>query len=161
MPVGAAFTLLLQFFTREARCGWDNAGLMSTKWCKMQIPSQLEGFDIDDAIARMLGRPQLWWQTLGYFVHAFADWPQHWQASQADAGSERRVVHALRSAAANVGAQQLADAARQLEQVLLAGTVGMPGTVTELRIHLLAAFSLCWESAAEAWTRSGATLPEE
>ena len=133
---------------------------MSEKWCMMQIPHLLEGFDVDDAIARMLGRPQLWWQTLGYFVHEFADWPQRWQASQGDAEHERRVVHALRSAAANVGAQQLADAARRLEQILLAGTVGAPGVVTESRIHLLAAFSLCWESAAEAWTRSGATLPE-
>ena len=133
---------------------------MSEKWCMMQIPHLLEGFDVDDAIARMLGRPQLWWQTLGYFVHEFADWPQRWQASQADAGIERRVVHALRSAAANVGAQQLADAARQLEQILLVGAIGVPGATTESRIHLLAAFSLCWESAAEAWTRSGATLPE-
>ena len=116
----------------------------------MQIPHLLEGFDVDDAIARMLGRPQLWWQTLGYFVHEFADWPQRWQASQGDAEHERRVVHALRSAAANVGA----------EQILLVGAIGVPGATTESRIHLLAAFSLCWESAAEAWTRSGATLPE-
>lgn len=126
----------------------------------MQIPQQLEGFDVDDAIARMLGRPQLWWQTLGYFVHEFADWPQRWRASQSDPGSERRVVHALRSAAANVGAQQLADAARRLEQHLLADTSGASVGTTELRIQLLATFSLCWESAAEAWTRSGATLPE-
>lgn len=67
-----------------------------------------------------------------------------------DAEHERRVVHALRSAAANVGAQQLADAARQLEQILLVGAIRVPGATTESRIHLLAAFSLCWESAAES-----------
>ncbi|WP_415034553.1 Hpt domain-containing protein [Azonexus sp.] len=125
----------------------------------MQIPHELEGFQVDDAIARMLGRPQLWWQTLGYFVRAFADWPQRWQESRCAATDERRAVHALRSAAANVGAHDLADAARQLEQSL-SGSAADEHGLAALRIHLLAAFTLAWENAATAWAHSGAALPE-
>lgn len=131
----------------------------------MLVPRQLEGFDVDNAIARMLGRPQLWWQTLGYFVHGFADWPQRWQASQQDAAQERRVVHALRSATVNVGARDLADAARQLEYALAAdaeNTANAAETpdLAALRARLLAAFMLAWAAADAAWTQSGAQLPE-
>ncbi len=133
---------------------------MSAKWCMMQIPHQLEGFDVEDAIARMLGRPQLWWQTLGYFVQGFADWPQRWLASQGLAADERRAVHALCSAAANVGACELADAARALERALSADAGSAPENVRLLRVQLLAAFTLAWGAAAQAWEDSGASLPQ-
>ena len=32
------------------------------------IPAHLPGFEVERAVERMLGRPELWWQALGLFV---------------------------------------------------------------------------------------------
>lgn len=44
----------------------------------MLIPQELEGFDVRDAVARMLDRPELWWQAVGFFVHHFSGWEADW-----------------------------------------------------------------------------------
>lgn len=87
----------------------------------MNIPEQLEGFDVVDAVDRMLGQPQLWWQAVRLFANHFADWEERWLKAQDDPLGERRLVHALRSAAGNIGAVQLTAQAAALERALLAG----------------------------------------
>ncbi len=80
----------------------------------------LDGFDVKAAVARMLGEAELWWQALALFDTHFGDWDSGWQAAQGDIALERRKVHSLRSAAANIGAVRLALDAEVLENFLLA-----------------------------------------
>ena len=83
-----------------------------------QLPS-IDGFDVKAAVARMLGEPELWWQALAMFDTHFGDWDSSWQADVGDISQERRKVHSLRSAAANIGAVRLALDAEVLENFLL------------------------------------------
>jgi len=118
----------------------------------MPIPRSLDGFDVIAAVERMLDQPMLWWQALGLFVAHFAGWEQDWQASIGDDALERKRVHAVRSAAVNVGAVRLADSASALEAWLLARQAGAAGDDAEaLRRQLLADFRLSWQAAADAW----------
>jgi len=113
------------------------------------------------AVARMLDQPLLWWQALGLFVAHFADWEQTWQAAIGDDGLEQKRVHALRSAAANVGALALSEAAASLEAQLLKKCAGQAVAIPEsLRERLQASFRQTWRSAFEAW-KAGTPGAEE
>jgi HPt (histidine-containing phosphotransfer) domain-containing protein len=118
----------------------------------MSVPRTLDGFDVTAAIGRMLDQPMLWWQAVGLFVEHFADWEQAWQESVGDYAREQKRVHALRSAAANVGATVLAATAADLEKQLLKCLAGQPIVVPDsLRRDLQQAFRQTWHAAAEAW----------
>lgn len=118
----------------------------------MPVPHSLDGFDVIAAVERMLDQPVLWWQAVGLFVEHFADWEGQWQASIGDDQQERKRVHALRSAAANVGAMQLAEAAGGLEDVLLKRLAGLAAEIPEsLRDQLRDSFNQAWQAAAKAW----------
>jgi HPt (histidine-containing phosphotransfer) domain-containing protein len=118
----------------------------------MSVPRSLDGFDVIGAVERMLDQPELWWQAVGLFVEHFADWDALWQACIGNDMLERKRVHAVRSAAANVGALQLANAAGRLEDVLLKRMAGETAGDTEsLRAGLRDAFQHAWRSAANAW----------
>lgn len=117
----------------------------------MSIPHSLDGFDVADAVGRMLDQPVLWWQAVGLFVDHFADWEAEWRASVGDDALERKRVHALRSAAANVGARKVAESARALEERLLARLAGSAEEIPEvLRQCVRAEFRRTWQVAAEA-----------
>jgi len=119
----------------------------------MPIPRTLDGFDVTAAVARMLDQPMLWWQAVGLFVEHFAGWEQAWQDSIGDAGREQKRVHALRSAAANVGATALSEVAAALEDQLLKCQAGELASVSESsRQHLLESFRHTWHAAADAWS---------
>lgn len=117
----------------------------------MPVPRSLDGFDVIGAVERMLDQPALWWQAVALFVEHFADWENFWQASIGDDALERKRVHALRSAAANVGALHLAKAAGALEDLLLQRAAGKTVTVPEdFRQHLRDCFHHAWQAAATA-----------
>jgi len=117
----------------------------------MSIPHSLDGFDVTDAVGRMLDQPVLWWQAVGLFVDHFTHWETEWLASFGDDALERKRVHALRSAAANVGARSLAEKAGVLEDCLLARLAGGPGEVPEAsRQGVLLEFRRVWQVAAKA-----------
>lgn len=82
------------------------------------LPRDLPSFDVVAAVERMMGRADLWWRVLTIFLDQFDDWETGWRASQAVQENERKSVHALRSAAANIGAVRLAAAAAALETAL-------------------------------------------
>ncbi len=117
----------------------------------MRIPTSLNGFNVAAAVERMLGQPELWWQALGLFVQHFADWERDWLNSRGDDELERKKVHALRSAAANVGADRLSCAAAVLEELLvlrLSGkSVAIPPSV---RWYLQDSFCSAWRAAHSA-----------
>lgn len=118
----------------------------------MPVPRSLDGFDVMAAVERMLDRPGLWWQAVGLFVEHFADWEGQWQACAGDDRQERKCVHALRSAAANVGAMPLAEVAGGLENVLLKRLAGEAVAIPDrLREQLRERFHQAWRAAAEAW----------
>lgn len=118
----------------------------------MSVPRSLDGFEVTAAVARMLDQPMLWWQAVGLFVDHFADWERTWQAAIGDDVQEQKSVHALRSAAANVGAQALCEVAASLEAQLLKKRAGLATSVPEnLRACLQTSFRLTWLSAAKAW----------
>jgi len=118
----------------------------------MSVPRTLDGFDVTAAVARMLDQPMLWWQAVGLFVEHFADWEQSWQESIGDNAREQKRVHALRSAAANVGATGLSEAAAALEGQLIKCVEGSATAVPEnLRQRVRDSFRQTWFSAAEAW----------
>lgn len=128
----------------------------------MLIPQTLDGFDVEEAVARMLDRPELWWQAVGFFVHHFAGWKTEWQGSVGNDSAERRLVHAVRSAAANVGAVDLAAVAARLETVLLMRLDGKPEVIpADLRERLAVSFDQAWGGAAQAWADAGCDLPEQ
>ena len=117
----------------------------------MSIPRTLDGFDVTAAVTRMLDQPLLWWQAVGLFVEHFADWERTWQDSIGDPVREQKRVHALRSAAANVGATALSEVAAALEDQLLKCQAGEATSVSEIsRQHLLDSFRQTWLSAAGA-----------
>lgn len=117
----------------------------------MIVPRSLDGFNVIAAIERMLDQPELWWEAVGLFVEHFAGWEQSWQASIGDDTLERKRVHAIRSAAANIGAEQLSERARALEEALLKRTDDNPADITaELRTALKVAFRQAWAAAATA-----------
>ncbi len=108
---------------------------------KMLIPGELEGFDVAAAVERMLDRPELWWQAVGLFVTHFSDWPSRWRGALGDDAAERRQVHALRSAAENVGAVRLAAAAARLESALQRRLAGREESISDdWRDDLMAAY---------------------
>lgn len=108
---------------------------------KMLIPRELEGFDVAAAVERMLDRPELWWQAVGLFVMHFSDWPSRWHCAEGEDAAERKQVHALRSAAENIGAVRLAAAAASLEAVLLERLAGREVTIgDDYRAELTAAY---------------------
>lgn len=127
----------------------------------MLIPQELDGFDVAGAVARMLDRPELWWQAVGFFVQHFAGWKTDWLASVGEDSAERRCVHAIRSAAANVGATDLATLAEELEKVLLQRISGVDQDIPPvIRDGLAAAFDQAWGAADVAWREAGCGLPE-
>ena len=118
----------------------------------MTIPHSLDGFDVRGAVGRMLDQPNLWWQALGLFVEHFAAWEQAWQATIGDDAQECRTVHAVGSAAANVGADRLASSAATVEQGLRQRLAGGAADELELaRQQLQAEFRQSWQAAADAW----------
>lgn len=130
----------------------------------MSIPRSLDGFDVMAAVERMLDQPTLWWQALGLFVAHFSDWEQGWQACIGDEVLERKRVHAVRSAAANVGAVRLAESASALEVWLLArqaGTGTAGGDAGALRRQVQVDFRQSWQAAAEAWETNGSGAQHE
>jgi len=128
----------------------------------MLIPQELEGFDVKDAVARMLDRPELWWQAVGFFVQHFSGWENAWLDVRGNDQAERRCVHAIRSAAANVGAMRLSALAERLEKLLLQRIAGEDVKIpVDLRADLAAAFSEAWKSADAAWREAGCELPEQ
>ena len=117
----------------------------------MIVPRSLDGFDVIASVERMLDQPMLWWEAVGLFVEHFATWEQSWQESIGDDALERRRVHAVRSAAANVGAKQLAEVAGELEDFLLRRASGDSADVSpDLRQRLRDSFRHAWASAATA-----------
>jgi len=128
----------------------------------MLIPQELDGFDVAGAVARMLDRPELWWQAVGFFVQHFAGWKTDWLASIGDDSAERRCVHAIRSAAANVGATHLSALAEGLEKILLQRISGEQQDIPNgFRDGLAAAFDKAWGGADAAWREAGCGLPEQ
>ena len=118
----------------------------------MPVPRSLDGFDVTAAIERMLDQPMLWWQAVGLFVEHFADGESGWQESIGDDAWEQKKVHALRGAAANVGAMALAEVAADLEDLLLACREGKVKSVPNIvRQRLRDSFRQTWRAAAGAW----------
>jgi hypothetical protein len=117
----------------------------------MSIPQTLEGFNVPAAIERMLDQPAIWWQAVGLFVQYFSGWEQSWLDSIGDDAAERRWVHAVRSAAANVGAEVLASQAGALEKLLMQRLAGNVAANPEiLRQQLQASFRQTWQVASHA-----------
>jgi HPt (histidine-containing phosphotransfer) domain-containing protein len=117
-------------------------------------PSSLNGFDVGSAVERMLGQPDLWWQAVGLFVEHFAEWEQGWLSVRGDDSAEQRKVHALRSAAANVGASNLSCAAAVLEELLVMRQQGKSVQIPQsVRWYVQDCFREAWRAAAEARCR--------
>ncbi len=121
------------------------------------LPRDLPGFDIEETVERMMGRTDMWWRVLEIFHSKFGGWHSSWHESQAVRESERKSVHALRSAAANVGAFRLAESAAALENALLEPG-GSQSSLTLLRLQLQESFDEAQRSAAQALGRL--SLPE-
>ena len=114
-------------------------------------PTAIAGFDVAQAVDRMLGQPTLWFDALHLFVQHFANWESDWENAQGDDSAERRCVHALRSGAANVGANQLSAVAAVLEELLARRCVGQTEVIPEsARIYLKDCFREDWQAAADA-----------
>lgn len=120
----------------------------------MSAPSFLTGFDVAPAVERMLGQAELWWRAVGLFVEHFAEWERDWLAARGDDALERKKVHALRSAAANVGANRLSCAAAVLEELIEIRLQGKPLDVPpSVRWYLQDCFREAWRAASEAKAR--------
>lgn len=90
----------------------------------------------------MLDRPELWWQAVELFFAHFDGWSDAWRTSIGDDAAERKQVHALRSAADNIGAVRLAAQAARLEKALLGRLAGGAEAIgDEWRNELAAAFA--------------------
>jgi hypothetical protein len=125
----------------------------------MSVPSSLKGFDVDAAVERMLGQTELWWAAVGLFVQHFADWEGQWLAARGDDAQECKKVHALRSAAANVGANKLSCAAAVLEELIVMRLAGKSVLIPpSIRWYVQDCFREVWSSASEAGVRHSVLL---
>lgn len=125
----------------------------------MSIPTSLKGFDVDAAVERMLGQPELWWTAVGLFVQHFAGWEGEWLAARGDDALECKKVHALRSAAANIGANKLSCAAAVLEDLIVMRLAGKSILVPpSIRWYVQDCFREVWRSASEAGVRHSVLL---
>jgi hypothetical protein len=109
----------------------------------------LPGFNVEAAIGRMLNNAELWWRALAIFHVHFGNWDTTWRISQSERDTERKCVHALRSAAANVGAVELAAAAATLENVLMSADFPSPA-LAPLRVVLLESYDEARRAVATA-----------
>jgi hypothetical protein len=129
----------------------ENAGMKNA--CPISyprlVPLGLPGFEVDATVERMMGRADMWWRVLEIFHIQFCDWPTRWHQSQALHEDERKAVHALRSAAANIGAVRLAAAAAALENTLMSAACPAP-SLTSLREQLYECFDEAYDSATWA-----------
>ena len=117
----------------------------------MPVPLSLNGFDVGSAVERLLGQPELWWQAVGLFVRHFSEWERDWLAARGDDRDELKKVHALRSGAANVGANRLACAAAVLEDLLSMRQGGRSVEIPpSVRWYLQDCFREAWRSASDA-----------
>jgi hypothetical protein len=120
----------------------------------MSAPSSLTGFDVAPAVERMLGQAELWWQAVALFIQHFAEWERDWLAARGDDALERKKVHALRSAAANVGANRLSCAAAVLEELIEIRLQGRPLNIPpSVRWYLQDCFRETWRAASAAKAR--------
>lgn len=120
----------------------------------MSAPLSLNGFDVGSAVERMLGQSELWWEAVGLFVQHFAAWDEDWLASRGNDEVERKKVHAIRSAAANVGANKLSCAAAVLEELLMIRLSGRPVEIPpSVRWYVQDCFREVWQSASDARLR--------
>lgn len=103
------------------------------------LPRDLPGFDVAAAVARMMDSAELWWRALMIFHAHFGGWEAAWLQSQTTPEAERKCVHALRSAAANIGAVRLDAAAATLENALT-WSAFPPQSLAPLRALLLECF---------------------
>ena len=102
-------------------------------------PKDVAGFEACSAIARMMDSEGLWWRVLAIFHDHYEHWEETWRAAQKQPEVERKCLHALRSSAANVGAEKLATVAAALEDSLLHNTQSAQD-LEKLRAQVLACF---------------------
>ena len=107
----------------------------------------------------MLGQSALWWQAVGLFVQHFSEWERDWLAVRGNDEAERKKVHAVRSAAANVGATRLSCAAAVLEELI---EIRMKGQRLEIppsvRWYVQDCFHEAWQAASDALLRESMSL---
>jgi signal transduction histidine kinase/CheY-like chemotaxis protein/HPt (histidine-containing phosphotransfer) domain-containing protein len=111
--------------------------------------AELPGIDRQSGLELHLNRPDFYLKSLHAFRQDFAGTGEQVATALAagDRDEARRLAHSLRSVAASLGAQALADAARELEQALhdgkaeseLSSLLGRFGTALEQVIDGLAA----------------------
>ena len=107
---------------------------------KMLIPRELEGFDVAAAVERMLDRPSSG-AGCRSVRRAFFGLAVALARCSGEDAAERRQVHALRSAAENIGAVRLAAAAASLEAALLGRLAGREVAISDdCRAELTAAY---------------------
>lgn len=84
---------------------------------------QLVGIDIARALESTMGETAFLARVLQIFVDTQSDFEARFLAAQANNDSEAagRIVHTLKGAAANIGAESLRGAARALEQACKQG----------------------------------------
>lgn len=84
---------------------------------------QLVGIDLDKALKSTMGDQVFLARVLQIFIDSQGDFESRFLAAQAglDREASCRIVHTLKGAAANIGAESLHDAAKALEQTCKQG----------------------------------------
>ena len=118
----------------------------------IQLPDQLAGFDLSDALARLGGNAELFLELLKKFAVQFADAPAELSALLAagNAADAAAYAHKIKGAAANLGAVALHRETSALEQMLKSGTGKIDTT----------AFGLAFEQALESIVKTSALVSE-
>jgi len=115
----ALFTALLHWIQpRDGIAGTLDAPAGQLPDDTDQIPlPKLEGIDTDQGLANHMRRPALYRQILDSFQREFGSTADDIQRAlaQADFVLARRLAHSMKSAAATIGALELSQCARQLE----------------------------------------------
>lgn len=117
----------------------------------MAIPKPLSGMDIEAALERLSASEPLWREALALFVERYRGWDEKWRQLSGDPFEERQSLHTLRSAAANIGANKLAELAGDMEAELCAGRGD-----EALRWQVRACFREVWRWAEDVCLGAGA-----
>ncbi|PWF48654.1 response regulator [Massilia glaciei] len=121
-------------------------------------PVSLPGVDIDAALVRLGGNAALLTRLLGMFVEDFADSPLRiGQAiTGADFGGAAQLVHKVRGAAGNLSANELHEAAGELEHLL---TTGEHAQLETSLATFVALFDAALDSARGHLAQAGGAVP--
>ncbi len=122
IDVSALFQMLERWIQFDGISGLSmTSAAAQPDWLSLgTMPHSLPGLNIESGLERLLGNEQIYWKMLSLFAQENANSLRNIQQSLQEEDEDAAIlhVHSLKGVAANISAERLADAARELESAI-------------------------------------------